>query len=127
MLSIKNSATVYLDAPPISRSIHQLTDYSSYLVYSLCALPLVTLNPVDNTVQPLAASCWETSDDYTFFDFLLRDDLYWSTGEKVNAIDYYEAFIFILKDKNNRFCNMLSDIIGYDKFIAQESRDGPKN
>lgn len=122
MLSvIKHSATVYLDAPPLSRSIHQLTDYSSYLMYNLCALPLLKFDEAENNIQPLAAKNWKISKNATFFEFFLRDDLYWSNGEKVNAMDYCRAFHFILKDRKNRFRNMLSDIIGYDTFIRQNS------
>lgn len=122
MLSnIKDSVVVYLDAPPISRSIHQLTDYSSYLVYCLCSMPLVRLHPTENTIQTLAAKSWSASEDYSIYEFVLHDALYWANGEKVNALDYCRAFNFILTDKCSRFRSMLTDVIGYDEIIAGKS------
>ncbi|RJT43306.1 ABC transporter substrate-binding protein [Legionella taurinensis] len=121
--AIKNSANVFLDAPPISRSIHQLKDYSSYLVYSLCSMPLVRMHPTENTILPLAVKSWEATDNYSVYEFVLRDDIYWSTGEKVKAIDYCMAINFVLSDNSNRFRSLLADIIGYSEVIKQKSNN----
>lgn len=114
----KDSVVVYLDAPPISRSIHQLTDYSSYLIYSLCAMPLVRLHPTENSIQPLAAKSWNITENYSVYEFILHDNLYWANGEKVNPMDYYSAINFILTDKTSRFRSMLIDVIGYNEIIT---------
>lgn len=107
-----NSAIVYLDAPPLARSIYYINDYSSYMIYSLTALPLTKINHFDNQCHGLAAT-WEASRDNKYFEFLLSDDLYWSNGKKIKAEDYYKTFKMILSDTHNRYRSMLSDILGY--------------
>ncbi|MFC7782757.1 hypothetical protein ACFQY6_13880 [Legionella taurinensis] len=49
------------------------------------------MHPTENTILPLAVKSWEATDNYSVYEFVLRDDIYWSTGEKVKAIDYCMA------------------------------------
>lgn len=57
---------------------------------------LVQKNPHDLTPLPGVAKSWEISEDGTLYTFHLRDDAYWSNGDRVRAQDFVYAWKRIL-------------------------------
>lgn len=72
----------------------------------------------ENNIEPALAEDWIISDDRIQYDFKIRNDAAWSTGEKITAKDFEEFFKYILKEgKNNYFIKELSCIYGVDSYI----------
>lgn len=75
----------------------------------------------ENSIEPALAEDWIISDDRIQYDFKIRDDAAWSTGEKITAKDFEEFFKYLLKEgKNNYFIKELSCIYGVDSYIKNK-------
>ena len=99
--------TVLIDEMPLTTKTYEISDYSAWEIFSLSAFPLTKLT--NYKAQPLAASSWKKNEESTFFRFTIKENLFWSNGDNLQAKDFIRSFKKLLKSKN-RFSNLLSDI-----------------
>ena len=76
----------------------------------------------DGEVAPALSKEVEISDDGLEYTFKLRDDIYYSSGEKITAQDFKSFFEAFLNDKDNVYASRLDCIYG-----AKEFREGHGN
>ena len=70
-------------------------------------------------IVPALSKEVEISDDGLEYTFKLREDIYYSSGEKITAEDFKSFFKAFLNDKNNIYASRLNCIYG-----AKEFREG---
>ncbi|OFI06246.1 dipeptide-binding protein DppE precursor [Clostridium acetireducens DSM 10703] len=63
---------------------------------------LVSTDEKGNIIPALAES-WEINKDYTFYSFKIRENAYWSNGDKITSKDFKKLFDILLN--NNKINN----------------------
>ncbi|HHC74699.1 MAG TPA: ABC transporter substrate-binding protein, partial [Thiothrix sp.] len=75
------------------------TDYYASVVQSYVLESLLTRDPNTLEWNGLLAKDWQVSDDGLVYTFQLRDNIYFSDGEKMDANDVAFTFNFIMNEK----------------------------
>lgn len=72
----------------------------------VCALfeGLVELTDA-GVVAPALSQGWKISDDGSKYTFLLRDNIFWSSGEKIVAEDFVKYFSYLFSSENKNYTN----------------------
>ena len=105
-------------AEPESLDIHKSRSESSANILRDLYEGLVAQD-ADGTLVPGVAESWRTSADGLRWDFTLRDDARWSTGEPVVASDFVYAFRrLVLPATGAAYAQMLDPLANADAIAA---------
>ena len=78
---------------------------------------LVVRNPDGPDPLPGVARDWNISDDGKTYTFFLRDDAFWSNGDKVTAGDFvYSWNRMLMPSLGSKYPDMLYDLVGAEDF-----------
>ena len=78
---------------------------------------LVVRNPDGPDPLPGVARDWNISDDGKTYTFILRDDAFWSNGDKVTAGDFvYSWNRMLMPSLGSKYPDMLYDLVGAEDF-----------
>lgn len=102
-----NVVNIAVDVFPYTQNIWSVSDYSGEQIYSKLALPLFRY--LDGSVQPYAAEYYQQYANKVVI--FLKENLFWSNGDKVTSHDYARAIHHILHNENNRYQKLLLSVI----------------
>lgn len=77
----------------------------------------------EGNIAPALAQGWKVSEDGLKYSFLLREDIYWSDGEKIVASDFLDYFEYLFSPNNIHYT---SDEL-YHIYGVQEFKEGTKS
>lgn len=77
---------------------------------------------VDGSVVPRAASEWSSNEDYTVWDFTLRDDILFHDGSTMTASDVVFSFEEVLADAESGRQLWLTDMVSVEAIDATHVR-----
>ncbi len=81
----------------------------------------LVLESADGTLLPGVAERWDISADGRRYDFFLRDDAVWSTGEPVTAQDFVAGFHRVLSPgSTSAYAFLLEPILNYQAVLDGE-------
>lgn len=101
-----NKINIAIDVFSYTKNIWSVSDYSGEQIYSKLALPLFRHRK--EALELFSVKSFEQHDDQIILN--LRDDLYWSNGDRVTAHDYARAINYILRTENNRYQKLLLSV-----------------
>ncbi|MBS9425037.1 ABC transporter substrate-binding protein [Photorhabdus caribbeanensis] len=116
---MKTSINIGVDSFPYNPELFSVSDYSGEQIFLKTALPL--FYEKGKEIICLAARDYFMNKSGKIITINIRNDIYWSNGEKVTAEDYCHSIRTICRDKNNRYNKLLTAIKGYEKFSNFES------
>lgn len=76
---------------------------------------LVEINESGKVIPSLCKG-WRISTDGINYEFLLRDDITWSDGEKIKASDFVEFFKLLFSNNDDFNCEELYSIYGLENY-----------
>lgn len=81
-------------------------------------------DPVGADPQPGLARSWEITPDGRRYTFHLRDDAFWSTGERIGADDVLFSWRRVLEPTNAcQYASLLIPVQGAEAFLLGRTRD----
>ena len=114
--------TFSIDAFPLSNNILESNDYSSKIIFSAICDTLFKYNSSKKEIEKNACDCYTYTSDRKKLIIKIRDDLYFSNGDKVTAMDYYNTFKKILSSNTHIgiiFRNFFSSVNLLDEMTLQ--------
>ena len=87
-----------IDFRPLEQDFRFANDYNSVLIYSAICDPLFKFD--GSSIQKYACKEYLVSNDAIMHTFILRNDLFFPDGSKVQAKDYEGSLLKVLKSKS---------------------------
>lgn len=89
-------AVVLFDAPPLTRDLSRIADFSATVAYSAVSAQLFRWESSARAVVPGAACAKISTSDFQYYEFEIADGLTWHDGSSVRAADYVRRFLHVV-------------------------------
>lgn len=114
--SIQHNFTIVMAQQPLNMDIHTATYTSEAQVLDSLYEGLFSYEPKTLEPLPALAESYKISRDKKRWTFTLRNDLYFSDGEKINAWTVKNSWLSLLRTVNAPYASMLDCIKGAAAF-----------
>ncbi|SHH98092.1 ABC transporter substrate-binding protein [Clostridium grantii] len=71
----------------------------------------------DGKILPQISDKWEVSDDGISYNFHIRDDAFWSNGDKIVAKDFKDFFISLIRNNETTYMDNISNVVGVSDYL----------
>jgi peptide/nickel transport system substrate-binding protein len=71
----------------------------------------------DGKILPEISDEWEVSEDGISYTFHIRDDAFWSNGDKIIAEDFKDFFISLVRNNESSYMDSFSNIVGVREYL----------
>lgn len=115
---MNSDINIIIDAKPLRHDINFINDYISLLIFSPLSCPLFIYDSESKSIVKYACKEYNCSDDGKTHIFKIKDDLFWSNGEKVTIYDYYESFLRIMSEFSH-LSILLKDVVNLQSYMLK--------